>query len=108
MIQYASHTHRCRTLLLLEYFNEFDAKECGVCDICLMNRKSENTRNEELSSAIRSYIEQQMAVTPRDLSLAFENISEKILLQTLKQLIEEEVIHYDSVGKLTLNTQIKS
>ena len=105
VIQYVSHTHICRTLLLLEYFNEFDAKECGVCDICLLNKKNENSGNNELSNAIESYIKQQIAITPRDLSLAFENVSEKKLLQTLKQLIEEEIIYYDTVGKLTLNTR---
>jgi ATP-dependent DNA helicase RecQ len=103
VVQYASHTHRCRTLLLLEYFNEFDAQACGVCDICLLNKKLAISRNEELSQSIVSYVQQQKSVTPGELSKAFENTAEKALLNTVKLLIEEEIIRYDAVGKLTIN-----
>lgn len=102
VVQYASHTHRCRTLLLLEYFNEFDGKECGVCDICLKNKKLEQTIDNALGDAITNYIHQHSSITPRELSIAFENVSEKNLLQTLKMLIEEEIIHYDAAGRLTV------
>jgi len=108
VVQYASHTHRCRTLLLLEYFNEFDGTECGVCDICISKKKQENSDNEELSKALTTYIHQRIAISPRDLGQAFANVSEKILLQTLKQLIEDEIVHYDPAGKLTLNIKYQS
>jgi len=108
VVQYASHTNRCRTLLLLEYFNEFDGSECGVCDICLNKRKIEQADHEEISKGITSFIQAQEGVTPRDLSQAFSSIPEKALLQTLKQLIEDEIVHYDTVGKLTINIKYQS
>ncbi|MCE7044267.1 ATP-dependent DNA helicase RecQ [Dyadobacter sp. CY312] len=102
VVNYASHTQRCRTLLLLEYFNEFDADPCGVCDICIANKKREHSIDEELGKAILSYVKQQSAVSPRELSIAFENVAEKILLETLKDLIIEEKIEYDASGLLTI------
>jgi ATP-dependent DNA helicase RecQ len=104
VVQYASHTNRCRTLLLLEYFNEMDGSPCGVCDICLKNKKSEirDPADEEISSAIIRFLENQGPVVPRMLSIAFEHVKENVFLQTLKFLIEEEVIQYDEAGKLSL------
>jgi ATP-dependent DNA helicase RecQ len=103
--RYASHEHLCRTLLLLEYFNEFDAKECGVCDNCIKNRRIDNQRNETLEEALVHYIGQKGPVTPQDLSQAFESISETDFLKALQELIVEEVIRYDPVGKLFLTNK---
>jgi ATP-dependent DNA helicase RecQ len=103
--RYASHEHLCRTLLLLEYFNEFDAQECGVCDNCIKNRRVENQKDTALGEAIIGYLDQEGPVTPLDLSQAFENVAEADFLKTLQDLIVEEVIRYDPVGKLFLTNK---
>jgi ATP-dependent DNA helicase RecQ len=101
-IRYATHTHICRTLLLLEYFNEFDADECGVCDICLKNRKQDSGNDLELRQIILEYIKSSGSVMPQMLGQVFENTSEKTLLQAVQQLMEEELIGYNSDGKLAI------
>ncbi|NIJ50853.1 RecQ family ATP-dependent DNA helicase [Dyadobacter arcticus] len=103
--RYASHTHICRTLLLLEYFNEFDAKECGVCDICIKNKKTETQKDSGLAIAITRYLQKELATTPRKMRHAFENIPDTTFLITLQELIEEEVIRYDDAGKLSLTNK---
>lgn len=110
VIQYASNKNRCRTLLLLEYFNEMDGTECGVCDVCLKKKKNEanGAINEELGNAMLHYLKDHGSVTPRELNLVFENAPENLFLQTLKYLIEEEIIQYDHVGKLNLNSRYHS
>jgi ATP-dependent DNA helicase RecQ len=110
VIQYASNKNRCRTILLLEYFNEMDGQDCGVCDVCLKKKKNEASAeiNEELGNQILLYLKSYGSVTPRALSRIFENVAEKPLLQTLRYLIDEEIIHYDQVGKLTLNSKYHS
>ena len=105
VINYASNTKRCRTILLLEYFNEFDGKDCGVCDVCLANKKKEPVRNEELIKAIIAYINLQTAATPKELSQAFENIPEESLFEILRSLLEAEILLYNQFGQLTLNSQ---
>jgi ATP-dependent DNA helicase RecQ len=103
--RYASHEHLCRTLLLLEYFNEFDAQECGVCDNCIKNRRTENQNYTGLNEAITDYLNEGGPVTPLSLSQAFENVAEADFLKALQELIEEEVIRYDPIGKLFLTNK---
>ena len=40
LIKYISNQSICRTKLLVEYFGEYDAEACGVCDICIAERKA--------------------------------------------------------------------
>lgn len=56
MLQYAEASHRCRSRMLLEYFGEKSAKNCGQCDICLeehgetvTKKGQENARQQILS-----------------------------------------------------------
>ena len=41
MIEYVENDHYCRSQLLLGYFGELDAPLCGMCDICIANKKSD-------------------------------------------------------------------
>ena len=41
MLEYAENDHYCRSQLLLGYFGEQDAPLCGMCDICITNKKNE-------------------------------------------------------------------
>ncbi len=102
VINYASHKEQCRTVLLLEYFNEFGATPCGVCDVCLANKKRENSQNTELSMALIHFIQEKINVSPREISLAFRELPEKNLLEALQKLVEEEIIHYNDVGQLAI------
>jgi len=105
VIRYASHTKRCRTLLLLEYFHEFDAEECGVCDICIQNRKNEAVRNSAgeagLSDQIIDFLNSEGPMLPAELSRAFEMLPGDLFLKALQELIQEEAIHYNEQGLLT-------
>jgi ATP-dependent DNA helicase RecQ len=38
---YANQTQTCRSVQILNYFDEKDAKPCGVCDVCLSQFKTE-------------------------------------------------------------------
>ncbi len=100
VVQYASNTNRCRTILLLEYFNEMNGTPCGVCDICLKNKKTESEPDETLAKAILLYLEDYGPIMPRVLGEAFENVREQTFLLTLKVLLEQEFIQYDLTGKL--------
>ncbi|MFN3917889.1 MAG: ATP-dependent DNA helicase RecQ [Flavobacteriales bacterium] len=45
MINYAFGTDECRSITLVQFFGEQDAKPCGQCDICIeKKRKEENSR----------------------------------------------------------------
>lgn len=100
---YAQHTRRCRTQLLLEYFDERTDHECGICDVCLARKKQTADRPEsgsqrrEILSALR---EGTRTVQSLVAELAPKN--ENALLLTLRELIADELVSYDAVGNLKL------
>ncbi len=43
IIKYAVSDEECRSILLLSYFGEDNAKCCGKCDVCLVSRDTDDT-----------------------------------------------------------------
>ena len=39
MLEYASSDLVCRSRLLLRYFGETKSCDCGICDVCLKDRR---------------------------------------------------------------------
>jgi len=54
MLDYAENEEFCRSRLLLLYFDEEDAKDCGVCDVCL--KKKQNRFSSSQKGDIRTQI----------------------------------------------------
>lgn len=46
IINYASSTGRCRSIMLLDYFGERDANRCGNCDVCTEKNELDISRYE--------------------------------------------------------------
>lgn len=69
---------KCRSLQLLQYFEESDAKTCGVCDVCLAEKRSRN-----------SYIKKQQT---RDIlaALAKQPLVLNEVIKVIKKGTEEE------------------
>ncbi|MFN6081254.1 MAG: ATP-dependent DNA helicase RecQ [Bacteroidota bacterium] len=61
MIVYAQNTTLCRSRKLVGYFNEYDADDCGTCDICLLRKKTELSaaQFEELVNTIEQKVSTQ-------------------------------------------------
>ncbi len=98
VIDYVSRNDKCRSRLLLEYFGENDAPECGRCDYCHRN-KSENT--ELLTQKILSLLEQEKEMTIVELIEAMGNDAENTKL-LVRKLFDEEKIFLSSDRKLKL------
>ncbi|WP_247235737.1 ATP-dependent DNA helicase RecQ [Telluribacter sp. SYSU D00476] len=105
VIHYVQHQQQCRTLLLLDYFNEPNGEPCGLCDVCIRKRKSDTVHetDTQLRQNIVLHLQQYGPVAPRPLSQAFGTVPEKQLLHTVRYLIEQEILVYDEIGKLALN-----
>ncbi|GAB2782411.1 ATP-dependent DNA helicase RecQ [Rhabdobacter roseus] len=105
VIHYAQHERQCRSLLLLQYFNEHDGQPCGQCDVCLRQRKASagHEAGLDLSQQILVHLHQHGSLAPRALSQAFQQVPEKQVLTALRHLLEREIVHYDDQGNLILN-----
>lgn len=105
VVHYAQHSSQCRTLLLLDYFDERDGKPCGICDNCLKKRNTESDQDGEdaLRQKVILYLHEHGPQTPRNLDDAFGAVPEKVRGAMLRELIQKEIILYDNQGLLTLN-----
>ena len=99
MLGYASNTEQCRSRILSEYFGDTEAKDCGICDICLTRRKQAKSGKE-----FQARIVEKLASTPltvRELVAEFR-CDPQLLLDTLKAMHENGTVQTDDAGTLRL------
>lgn len=97
MLSYLDNQTVCRSRLILNYFGETDAVDCGKCDICT---KKGIFPNETDQRAILDLL----AVEPRSSRqlLTQLNIDEASLLKTIQLLLEDEVIKLNSKNEYVI------
>lgn len=72
VLAYAEN-HKCRSQQLLNYFNETHAKVCGVCDVCIENKKL--AKSEGRTDEIIKEILNELSKSPCHLDQLMEAIS---------------------------------
>jgi len=75
---YAQH-RRCRSQMLLAYFDETNAPKCGMCDICLAEKRQRNA--DEIYDVITNEIVELLSVNSLDIGT---------LITSLKSGVEKE------------------
>ncbi len=108
ILDYASSTNRCRSRMLLEYFGQRDAKDCGLCDVCrsLKHKKSSTV------AASEQRVEEQISVLLSDgewhslKELNTLNVNRSRMDEALKTMAEEELIDMH-LGKIRINKKDK-
>ncbi|MBO4565147.1 MAG: RecQ family ATP-dependent DNA helicase [Bacteroidaceae bacterium] len=93
MIHYASEDNQCRSKMLLAYFGEPKAEECGGCDVCI--RKKKMPKQEQLKMQMSQKIDGVLADgewhTMADL-WAISGNEEDIRAAVKWMIAEEEVV----------------
>ena len=57
VIEYGSSKTQCRSKMLLHYFGEKEAKDCGKCDVCIEKRRRD-MRSSDMDRLIQSVLSQ--------------------------------------------------
>ncbi|MBL4679000.1 MAG: RecQ family ATP-dependent DNA helicase [Mucilaginibacter sp.] len=86
----------CRSQQLLNYFDEHDAPKCGVCDVCLEERRLRNAG--EIVDDLTNEIAQLLSSRPHtiaDLIPALKFGTEREKIQTLRLLLDAGKIKTD-------------
>ncbi|MDR2557116.1 MAG: RecQ family ATP-dependent DNA helicase [Bacteroidales bacterium] len=88
-IDYASSEHLCRSIQLLRYFGEENAKKCGVCDVCLSEKENSLTDNEykEILEVILPAVRAGQNI--RQIADTFIQFSEKKLALAYRRMFDE-------------------
>nr|WP_294897756.1 ATP-dependent DNA helicase RecQ [uncultured Pedobacter sp.] len=83
---------KCRSVQILEYFDETDAQKCRICDVCLAEKRSEIVNLEsQMTADILQHLKTQSA-NSRQLLSAVKKGSEKEKLSLIRTLLDAGVI----------------
>ncbi len=91
MINFIENDKTCRSLQLLNYFEENDKVVCGICDVCLS--KKEKKPPPELQSQIINLIERQKEISSREIVFNLNQYKENDILNFLSSLLEDGKIN---------------
>lgn len=101
VIEYITHQNRCRTLLLLAYFDELSEQECGVCDNCIEKKKQKDykdyyyTHRKQIMEVLSN---QEISV--KQLLHRLKPKDEKVLIDTLREMTDAGEIGYNDRGNI--------
>ena len=93
VIHYAESSHKCRNVLLLEYFGESNVKRCGKCDVCIERNRLELSDLD--FDNIQKEIKRLLMSKPcalQDLISALPAIQEDKVLKAIQWLADNEKI----------------
>jgi ATP-dependent DNA helicase RecQ len=94
VFSYATHK-KCRSQMLLAYFDEPNADKCGVCDVCLEEKRQRNA--SEIFDDITSEVIQQLSTASMDLAslVTSTNVgTDKEKIETIRQLLDAGKIKF--------------
>jgi ATP-dependent DNA helicase RecQ len=94
---YSVH-RRCRSQMLLAYFDETNAPKCGICDICSEEKRHRNAA--EIGDVITNEIVELLSVSSLDASeliTTLKNGVEKERIETIRLLLDAGKIKSDGV-----------
>jgi len=100
MIMFLENEDRCREKIILDYFGEKAAEECGHCDVC--KRKTKLPRSSGLRAKLLTALSADTGITVAELadSLPGHNFDEITAL--VRQLADDKLVMIAS-GKISLS-----
>ncbi|MDF9831288.1 ATP-dependent DNA helicase RecQ [Parabacteroides sp. PF5-6] len=90
VLEYIAEENYCRSRLLLSYFGEEEANDCGICDVCLTRKSPELTHYE--FNSIRNQLSEALAEAPRLVKEIVHTLSftEEKVLTAIRFLTDED------------------
>jgi ATP-dependent DNA helicase RecQ len=105
MIQFVTGEKICRMVVIQNYFGEETIDICGICDVCIESRKRENSHAlEGMRIEVLSIIKKQ-ALTLEQLEEIIAPEDPEILIDAVRDLVDEGQLEYDDVWKLQVSKQ---
>lgn len=104
VISYVTNPHLCRTLQLVRYFNELNSEPCGVCDVCLAQKKQAQTEEE-----LTQVLQQQITETVNAEKMTVEHLVRRLgkykqddALKVIRWMLENEQLQLDEQKRVVL------
>ena len=91
--------------LIQDYFNEVSYKKCGICDVCVEERKKENQHAfDDLRSEVTSVLKKK-SLTVEQVEELISPKDHELFVDVVREMVDEGVLAYDNVWKLSLTKQ---
>ena len=112
MLEYSSNEFECRSVQIQRYFGDAEAKPCGICDICLAEKrrqKSLGSDNAANGESVNSKIAEKILSLLSEQTLSAREIVRKmssepqLIVETIDNLTSEGKISRSDEGKLVIN-----
>jgi len=102
--EYVTSITKCRSLHLLEYFDDYSAKRCGSCDVCIERNKISLSELEFdiIIKEIKPLL-QKKPCNIQELADKFQNIDEDKIIKAIQWLMDNDKISYSSDNLLIWN-----
>lgn len=97
-LNYIQNKNTCRSIQILDYFDEKSTKKCGICDVCLSEKK---TKNQDISSDILSLLAKNSSLTSQEINQHLK-ANEKDILIHLRILLSENKVQINHQNKYLL------
>lgn len=94
MIHFIENDKVCRSVQVLQYFNEHNIGECGMCDVCLSKKK----KVENISNKIITLFNQQEKLTSKEICKRML-VDDTVVLLNLQQLLSEDKIQINNYNQ---------
>lgn len=103
MKRYITDHYHCRSVMLLEYFNEVAEQRCGTCDYCRTRNKLElnDVEFKTAEEVIRQKLQEE-AMSPHDLVVAASPLQEEKTTKVIQFLLDNNDIRVNNEGLLEL------
>ncbi|MEH0155500.1 ATP-dependent DNA helicase RecQ [Limibacter armeniacum] len=102
VINYARNKERCRTLMLLEYFDEQSDAYCGVCDNCLKKKKrGQLGQMDSIAEQIMKVVQEGTASNLKNLEEQVGPVNRQKFVEVLRKMIDSGELDYRKGGDVT-------
>ncbi|MBL7841310.1 MAG: RecQ family ATP-dependent DNA helicase [Cyclobacteriaceae bacterium] len=102
MTNFVTSTNRCRMQLIQEYFGEETFETCGKCDVCIDQKKKENTvQLQSLRGEILTLVKSKL-YTIDQLEKRIAPSDTGLFVELVREMVDEGELEYDNVWRLRL------